>query len=283
MTPRGTTGRKFANRCFTIYCMSMAAIGVAVLLLILYTLISRGWAHFNLALFTQNTPSADATGGLANAIVGSLILSGIGIVIATPLGILIATYLVEYAQKTRFSKMVRFVNDILLGVPSIITGLFIYAIVVSTMHHFSALAGIISLTIIAIPMVVRSTEDVLYLVSPLLRESAIALGIPRWRVTVFIIYRAAIHGMITASLLALARITGETAPLLFTALSNQYMSFNLLKPMANLPVVIYNLAMSPYASWQQLAWSGALLITLFVLAINLIARYIAKPANKANP
>lgn len=283
MKTRGTFGRKFANRCFTFYCVSMAAIGVAVLLLILYTLINRGWAHFNLALFTQTTPSADSNGGLANAIVGSLILSGIGILIATPIGILIATYLVEYAQKTRFSKMVRFVNDILLGVPSIITGLFIYAIVVSTMHHFSALAGIISLTIIAIPMVVRSTEDVLYLVSPLLRESAIALGIPRWRVTIFIIYRAAIHGMITASLLALARITGETAPLLFTALSNQYMSFNLLKPMANLPVVIYNLAMSPYANWQQLAWSGALLITLFVLAINLIARYIAKPANKANP
>ena len=181
----------------------------------------------------------------------------------------------EYSNKSALSKAVRFANDILLGVPSIITGLFVYAILVATLKHFSAIAGVVSLMIIAIPMVVRSTEDVLYLVSPLLRESAIALGVPRWRVTLYIVYRAARQGMITASLLALARITGETAPLLFTALSNNYTSFNLLKPMANLPVVIFRFAMSPYSSWQQIAWSGALLITMFVLAVNLIARLLA--------
>jgi phosphate transport system permease protein len=269
------TIRKTKDNIFTAYCFLTAAVSVFVLLLILYTLFARGLGHFNLALFTQSTPAPGDDGGLKNAIIGSLFMSLIGIALATPIGILIATYLAEYSNKSKLADMVRFANDILLGVPSIITGLFIYAIMVATLGHFSAIAGAVSLMIIAIPMIVRSTEDVLYLVSPLLRESAVALGIVRWRVTVYIVYKAALQGMITASLLALARITGETAPLLFTALSNNFTSYNLLKPMANLPVVIFRYAMSPYQSWQQIAWSGALLITIFVLVVNLSARMLA--------
>ena len=268
--------RRIKNKLFTIYCGLMAVFSVSILFVILYSLCARGLQHFNLKLFTEITPTPGSDGGLKNAILGSLIIDGLAILLATPIGILIATYLVEYSNKTRLGKIVRFCNDILLSVPSIITGLFIYAILVATLKHFSALAGVISLMIIAVPMVVRSTEDVLYLVSPLLRESAIALGIPRWRVTIYIVYRAALQGMITASLLALARISGETAPLLFTALSNNFASYNLMKPIANLPVIIFQYAMSPYAYWQQLAWSGALLITAFVLIINLSARFIAR-------
>ena len=272
--------RRIKNHLFTAYCYLTAIVSVFVLLLILYTLFARGLAHFNLSLFTEATPTPGDDGGLKNAIIGSFIMSGLGIILATPIGILIATYLVEYSNKSKLSGIVRFSNDILLGVPSIITGLFVYAILVATLKHFSAIAGTVSLMLIAIPMVVRSTEDVLYLVSPLLRESAIALGVPRWRVTVYIVYRAALQGMITASLLALARITGETAPLLFTALSNNFTSYNLLKPMANLPVVIFRFAMSPYENWQQIAWSGALLITIFVLAVNLCARILASRNNQ---
>ncbi len=243
-----------------------------VLLAILWTLLERGFFGLHWQIFVEPTPAPGATGGLSNAIIGSVLMTGLGIVIAAPMGVLIATYLVEFGSKTRLSSMVRFVNDVLLSGPSIIAGLFVYALMVKTLGHFSGLAGAVSLAIIALPMVVRTTEDVLYLVSPMLKEAAIALGIPRWRVTILIVYRAAKSGIITAVLLAMARIAGETAPLLFTALNNQFSSVNLLKPMANLPVVIFQYAMSPYTSWQSLAWAGALLITAVILIVNLVAR-----------
>lgn len=239
---------------------------------ILWSLLYRGVGGLNLQLFMQATPAPNAPGGLSNAILGSIIMTGLGILIAAPMGVLIATFLVEFGSKTRFSSIVRFVNDVLLSGPSIIAGLFIYALMVKTLGHFSGLAGAISLAIIALPMVVRTTEDILYLVSPMLKESAVALGIPRWRVTISIIYRSAISGIITAILLATARVAGETAPLLFTALNNQFSSLNLMQPLANLPVVIFQYAMSPYTSWQNLAWAGALLITIVILIINLVAR-----------
>ena len=199
----------------------------------------------------------------------------IAILIAAPLGILIATFMVEFCGRKRFAKVVRFVNDILLSAPSIVIGLFVYALLVVPMKHFSGLAGAVALAIVALPMIVRASEDVLYLVSPLLRESAVALGLSRWRVTLSIIYRSCKSGLITAVLLALARVFGETAPLLFTALNNQFSS-GFMKPLANLPVVIFQFAMSPYHNWQQLAWSGALLVSLFVLVVNLLARFIVK-------
>lgn len=264
--------RRFKNHLFTSFCYATSIISIAVLALILWTLISRGLSHFNLALFTQPTPAAGMDGGLRDAIIGSAIITGIGIVIAIPVGILIATFLAEFGRKSKLANQIRFVNDVLLSAPSIIIGLFVYALVVKTTGGFSGIAGSIALAIIAIPMITRTTEDVLYLVSPMLKEAAVALGIPRWRVTVQIVYRAALSGIITAVLLALARVAGETAPLLFTALNNEFANANPLHPMASLPVVIYRFAMSPYSNWQSLAWSGALLITIIILAINLGAR-----------
>lgn len=268
--------RRFKNIVFTMLCGLSAVIGVYVLGCILWTLFRLGAAGLNLQLFTAVTPApGGGEGGLSNAILGSLLLSFIGIVLAAPIGVLIATYFVDYSKKSSISKALRFINDILLSAPSIVMGLFIYALVVRTMHHFSALAGALALAIIALPMVVRTAEDVLYLVSPTLKEAAIALGVPRWKVTVMIVYRSASQGLITAVLLALARIMGETAPLLFTATNNQYSSTDLLQPIANLPVVIFSFAMSPYANWQRLAWAGALFISLLILCLNLCARFIA--------
>ena len=264
--------RRTKNRIFTIFCYIASIISITILAFIFGELISRGIGHLNLQLLTENTPVVGETGGLRDAIVGSVIITGIGIIIAIPIGILIATFLAEYNRKSSLAKIVRFINDILLSAPSIIIGLFIYSIIVKTTGSFSGLAGSVALAIIAIPMITRTTEDVLYLVSPMLKEAAVALGIPRWRVTVIIVYRAARNGIITAVLLALARIAGETAPLLFTALNNQFANMNPLQPMASLPVIIYRFAMSPYANWQQLAWAGALLITLVILGINLFVR-----------
>lgn len=264
--------RRFKNHLFTVFCYATSVLSIMVLALILWTLVSRGLGHFNLAMFTQATPAAGMDGGLRDAIIGSFIITGIGIAIAIPIGILIATFLAEFGRKSALANQIRFLNDVLLSAPSIIIGLFVYALVVKTTGSFSGLAGSIALAIIAIPMITRTTEDVLYLVSPMLKEAAVALGIPRWRVTVQIVYRAALSGIITAVLLALARVAGETAPLLFTALNNEFANANPLHPMASLPVVIYRFAMSPYSSWQSLAWSGALLITIIILAINLGAR-----------
>ena len=269
--------RCFKNLLFNALCAFSALLMLSLLCIILWTLVSRGLPGFHLSLFFQSTPSPNSvSGGLANAIVGSLILNALAILIAAPFGILIATYLVEFSQKSTLSKWIRFANDVLLSAPSIIVGLLIYALMVKSLGHFSGLAGACALAIIALPMIVRATEDVLYLISPTLREAAVALGISRWKVTTQIIYRSIRNGLITAVLLALARIMGETAPLLFTSLSNQFMSFDINRPIANLPVTIYRYAMSPYPNWQQLAWSGALLITLFILINNLLARAITR-------
>lgn len=273
---RMSGSRRLKQSAFTAFCYFSSALSLFVLSAILWSLIRRGLPALHWNLFTVATPAPGAEGGLSNAILGSVIITGLGILIAAPIGVLIATYLVEFGSKTRLSGYVRFVNDVLLSGPSIIAGLFVYAILVKPLGHFSGLAGAVSLAIIALPMVVRTTEDVLYLVSPMLKEAAIALGIPRWRVTLVIIYRSAKSGIITAILLAIARVAGETAPLLFTALNDQFSNTNLLQPMANLPVVIFQFAMSPYESWQNLAWAGALLTTVIILVINLLARIMLK-------
>src|SRR5438128_12412263 len=249
--------------------------GLLWLVLVLGTLLVNGVGAITPSLFTQMTPPPGSSGGLLNAIAGSLAMTLIATLVGTPTGILAGTFLAEYARGSRFGEVVRFVNDILLSAPSIIVGLFVYEVMVIRMGHFSAWAGAVALAIIVIPVVVRTTEDMLNLVPNELREAATALGSPKWKVVVMISYRAAIQGMVTGVMLAVARIAGETAPLLFTALNNQFWSINLNAPMANLPVVIFQFAMSPYADWQMLAWGGALLITATVLCLNIGARALA--------
>ena len=257
--------------------LSIAAtvFGLIFLALVLGTLLYEGFSALSPALFTQMTPPPGSSGGLLNAIFGSLVMTVIATLIGTPTGMLAGTFLAEYAHNSRFGEIVRFINDILLSAPSIIVGLFVYELVVVPMGNFSAWAGSVALAIIVIPVVVRTTEDMLNLVPNALREAASALGAPKWKVIVMISYRAAIQGMLTGVMLAIARIAGETAPLLFTALNNQFWSTNLNAPMANLPVVIFQFAMSPYADWQVLAWGGALLITIAVLCLNIGARLLA--------
>jgi phosphate transport system permease protein len=256
-------------------CFGAALIGVTWLALILFTLFYNGVMGLNLQVFTENTPPPGSTsGGLLNAIVGSLIMTAIGVGIGAPLGLFAGTYLAEYGKHDWLTSVIRFINDILLSAPSIIIGLFIYGAVVVPMRGFSAIAGSLALAVIVIPVVLRTTEDMLALVPNPLREAASALGLPRSLVIRRIAYRAARSGLITGVLLATARVAGETAPLLFTALSNQFFSLNMAKTMANLPVTINNFVQSPYAYWKQLAWSGALLITLTVLALNIGARIL---------
>jgi phosphate transport system permease protein len=255
--------------------LGATAFGLLFLVLVLGTLLYNGIGAISIAMFTQTTPPPGSAGGLVNAIFGSVAMTAIGTAVGTPTGILAGTYLAEYAQNNRLGEVVRFINDILLSAPSIIVGLFVYALMVVRMGHFSAWAGAVALAIIMIPIVVRTTEDMLRLVPNSLREAAAALGAPKWRVIVTVTYRAAIQGMMTGVLLAVARISGETAPLLFTALNNQFWSHDLNAPMANLPVVIFQFAMSPYADWQVLAWGGALLITVTILLLNIGARVLA--------
>jgi phosphate transport system permease protein len=255
-----------------------AASSLAALLWILGTLFWKGFGGLNLTVFTQMTPPPGSEGGLLNAIFGSAVQTLAATVIATPIGILAGTYMAEYGRGTRLTLVVRFINDVLLSAPSIVIGLFVYEIVVMPMGHFSAWAGVCALGIIVLPVVVRTTEDMLLLVPDTLREAAAALGAPRWMVIGKICYRAARAGLITGVLLAVARISGETAPLLFTSLNNQFWSSDMNGPMANLPVVIFQFALSPYANWQQLAWAGALLITLSVLTLNIIARVLTARA-----
>src|ERR1700756_782330 len=257
-------------------CVGAAAFGVTWLALILFTLFYNGIAGLNLQVFTENTPPPGSTdGGLLNAIVGLINMTLIGVGIGAPPGLFPGPYLAEYGRHDRLTSVIRFINDILLSAPSIIIGLFIYGAVVVPMRGFSAIAGSLALAVIVIPVVVRTTEDMLALVPNPLREAASALGLPRSLVIRRIAYRAARSGLITGVLLATARVAGETAPLLFTALSNQFFSLDLSKTMANLPVTINNFVQSPYAYWKQLAWSGALLITLTVLALNIPARILA--------
>jgi phosphate transport system permease protein len=256
-------------------CLGAAGFGLTWLALILFTLLSKGLAGLSPDVFTQMTPPPGSkTGGLANAIFGSILMTFIGVAIGTPIGLFAGTYLAEYGRHEKLSFYVRFINDILLSAPSIVIGLFIYGAVVVPMGGFSGFAGSIALAVIVIPVVVRTTEDMLLLVPNQLREAASALGLPRSYVIRRIAYKAARTGIITGILLATARVAGETAPLLFTALSNQFWNANLMKTMANLPVTINNFVQSPYEYWRQLAWTGALLITLAVLALNIVARLL---------
>jgi phosphate transport system permease protein len=255
------------------------AIGLFFLGAILWTLISSGLAGMSVALFTQNTPPPGGSGGILNAIYGSVVMTVIGILIGAPIGLLAGTYLAEYGRATRLASVIRFVNDVLLSAPSIIVGLFIYEILVVTMGHFSALAGAVALAVIAIPVTVRTTEDMLNLVPQGMKDASTAMGAYHWRTITSIIYPAARSGIVTGLLLAVARISGETAPLLFTALNNQFWSTSLRGPMANLPVVIFQFALSPYKNWQQLAWSGALLITVAILLLSITARVVVSALN----
>ncbi|TBW57691.1 phosphate ABC transporter permease PstA [Marinobacter halodurans] len=239
---------------------------------LLWTLFSNGLQWINLDLFTQSTPPPGEAGGLANAIVGSLMLTGLGVLIGAPAGVLAGTFLCEFGRSSRFASVVRFVNDILLSAPSIIIGVFIYGVVVVSTGHFSGWAGGLALALIVLPVVVRTTEDMLHLVPDQMREAAAALGAPQWKVVSAIVYRAAARGIATGILLGIARISGETAPLLFTALNNQFWTTDMSQPMSNLPVVIFQFAMSPYDDWQHLAWAGSLLITVTILLLNIIAR-----------
>ncbi len=265
--------RLFIHRVGIALSFLAMILGLFFLMWILFTLVIKGVGAINLAIFTQTTPAPGSEGGgLMNAIVGSLLMVGAAVFISTPIGILAGIYLAEYGEVSWFAKITRFVTDIMLSAPSIVIGLFIYAIYVANVKHFSGWAGSFAISLIAIPVVVRTTDNMLNLVPTSLREAAFALGAPRWRVATFVRLRAVKAGVITGVLLAVARISGETAPLLFTALNNQFYSANMNAPMANLPVVIYQFAMSPYDNWRSLAWGGALLITFSVLALNILSR-----------
>src|SRR5262244_2034482 len=249
--------------------------GLGWLVLILGVLLWEGFSGLSLAVFTEMTPPPGATGGLLNPIVGSLIMTVLAVLFGTPIGILAGTYMAEYGRYDRLTSVVRFINDILLSAPSIVVGLFIYEVMVRPMGYFSGYAGAVALAVIVMPVVVRTTEDMLILVPNQLREAAAAIGLPRAFIIGRVCYRAAKAGMITGVLLAVARISGETAPLLFTALNNQFRSWNLDAPMASLPVVIFQFALSPYKDWQKLAWTGALIITFTVLALSIAARALS--------
>jgi phosphate transport system permease protein len=267
--------RRVGNTIFLALSWAATGIGLAILFLILWTLLVNGIPALSIGLFTQNTPPPGSHGGLGNAIYGSLMMTVVATLVGTPVGVLTGTYLAEFGRGSHVAAVVRFVNDILLSAPSIIVGLFVYELLVVPMGHFSAWAGAAALAIIVVPVVVRTTEDMLLLVPGSLREAAVALGAPQWKVITTVIYRAAIQGMLTGVMLAVARIAGETAPLLFTALNNQFWSPNMNGPMANLPVVIFQFALSPYADWQVLAWGGAMLITITILLLNILARILA--------
>ncbi|MBU3582355.1 phosphate ABC transporter permease PstA [Polynucleobacter sp. AP-Capit-er-40B-B4] len=267
--------RKRANKIGLTLSMAAMALGMVFLFWILSVLVIKGFSSINLDLFTHSTPAPGSDGGgLANAIVGSLMLIGCCTLISTPVGVLAGLYLSEYGDRSKVAAVTRFVTDIMLSAPSIVIGLFVYAFVVAQVRHFSGWAGTIALALIAIPVVVRTTENMLRLVPGSLREAAYALGTPKWKVAFMITLRAAQSGVMTGILLALARVSGETAPLLFTALNNQFFSTNMNAPMANLPVVIFQFAMSPYDNWVDLAWGGALLITFAVLGLNILARVV---------
>ncbi len=266
--------RKFKNALFLMLSVAATLLGLACLGALLWTLISHGIAGMSWHLFTEMTPPPGSEGGLLNAIYGSAAMTLLGILIGAPIGILAGTYLAQYGAKSYLSAVIRFINDVLLSAPSIIIGLFVYTIVVVRMGHFSAIAGALSLAILAIPVTLRTTEDMLNLVPKGMQDSSAALGAYPWRTTLSVLYPAARSGIVTGLLLAIARISGETAPLLFTALNNQFWSDKLNAPMANLPVVIFQFALSPYKDWQNLAWAGALLITMTILLLSISARVL---------
>ena len=267
--------RQRNNSIAKILALAATLFGLGWLVLILGVLLWNGFGGLSLAVFTEMTPPPGQAGGLLNPIIGSLVLTVLAVVIGTPIGILAGTYLAEYGRHEKISSVIRFINDILLSAPSIVVGLFIYEVMVAPMGHFSGYAGSVALAVIVIPVVVRTTEDMLTLVPNALREAAASIGLPRAYMVIRIAYRAARAGILTGILLAIARISGETAPLLFTALNNQFWSLDLNAPVASLPVVIFQFALSPYADWQKLAWTGALIITITVLALSITARALA--------
>jgi phosphate transport system permease protein len=271
--------RRRTNAIAMALSLSATVFGLGWLIMILFTLLWHGVSGLSLAVFTQMTPPPGASGGLLNPIIGSLILTVLAVSVGTPIGILAGTYMAEYGRYNRLTSVVRFINDILLSAPSIVIGLFIYEVMVAPMGHFSGLAGGVALAVIVIPVVVRTTEDMLTLVPNALREAATSIGLPRSMSIIRIGYRAARAGMVTGVLLAVARISGETAPLLFTSLNNQFWSTNLNAPMASLPVIIFQFALSPYKEWQSLAWTGALIITMAVLVLSITARSLV-PSGK---
>ncbi|HEY5366072.1 MAG TPA: phosphate ABC transporter permease PstA [Casimicrobiaceae bacterium] len=264
--------RMWVNRFNLLMSLCTMAFGMIFLLWILYVLFANGFAALSLSMFTQPTPPPGSAGGLANAIAGSAMIVGVATFISTPVGILAGIYLAEFGRNGWLARTTRFMNDILLSAPSIVIGLFVYTVYVARVQHFSGWAGSAALALIAVPVVVRTTENMLQLVPSSLREAAVALGAPMWKVILMVTLRAVRGGVITGVLLAVARISGETAPLLFTALNNQFASSNMNAPIANLPVVIFQFAMSPFEDWKTLAWGGALLITLTVLLLNILAR-----------
>ena len=268
--------RRIRSAIFLGLSVAATLFGLGWLAVILGTLLYEGFSGIDLAMFTESTPPPGAMGGLLNAIFGSLMMGTFAVAVGTPIGIMAGTYLAEYGRYTRLAFFIRFVNDILLSAPSIVLGLFIYDVIVLPMGHFSAFAGAAALTVIVIPVVVRTTENMLLLIPNTLREAAIALGATRSHVIRSVTWRAAQAGIVTGALLAVARISGETAPLLFTSLNNQFWSVNPNEPMASLPVAIFQMAMSPYEDWHRLAWSGALLITLAVLALSITARVLER-------
>jgi phosphate transport system permease protein len=269
------SGRRRRNVIMMAFAWAATLFGIGWLALILGALLWEGFNGLSIAVFTEMTPPPGSDGGLLNPIVGSLIMTVMGVAIGTPIGILAGTYMAEYGRYSRLTSVVRFINDILLSAPSIVVGLFVYEMLVRPLGHFSGIAGGVALAIIVIPVVVRTTEDMLVLVPNALREAAAALGLPRAFIVRRIAYRAARAGIVTGILLSVARISGETAPLLFTALNNQFWSLNLNAPMSSLPAVIFQFALSPYSDWQKLAWTGALLITVAVLALSIIARTLS--------
>jgi phosphate transport system permease protein len=268
--------RRAQNAVFVGFCFLVTALALTALALILYSLLIQGVGGLNLRIFTMSTPAAGTPGGLINAIVGSIMMCTMAMVIALAIGVMAGTWLAEYAGDSRYGGVVRFLNDVLLSAPSILVGLFVYEILVAPFKGFSGFAGSVALALLAVPVITRTTEDVLKLQPTSLRESAVALGTPFWRVVRSVLWRAASSGIVTGALLAFARISGETAPLLFTALNNQFFSWNMAKPMANLPVVIFQDALTPYTDLNQLAWAGALIIAVSVLAVTIIARIVSR-------
>ena len=266
--------RRITNAITLTLSLAATIFGLFWLVWILWTALVNGISALNLALFTQMTPPPGSDGGLLNAFFGSLVMSFLAILIGAPIGIAAGTYLAEYARKHPIGETIRFVNDILLSAPSIVLGLFVYTIVVRTTGHFSGIAGALALALIVLPVVVRTTDEMLQLVPSAMREAALSLGVPQWKMTMQVLYRSALPGIMTGVLLGLARISGETAPLLFTALNNQYWNADLTKPMASVPVVIFQYAMSPYDSWHSLAWAGAFMVTVFVLVLSLVSRAV---------
>ncbi len=269
--------RKLVN-AFNLTASALTTLlGLFFLFWLLWVLFEKGFSHLDWSLFTQDMPGpGEEEGGLRNAIVGSLLLTGVGVLIGAPLGVLAGTYLAEFGRHSWIAHLVRFINDVLLSAPSIVIGVFVYEIMVAPLGHFSGWSGGVALAIIVIPVVVRTTEDMMRLVPDAMREAAVALGAPRWKVVTDVVFKAARSGIMTGILLAVARIAGETAPLLFTALNNQFFTMDMNQPMGNLPVTIFNFAMGPYDNWHDLAWAGSLLITLAVLVLNILTRFFLR-------